>query len=214
VRLDVANLMLKQTTDDTYLHKTVGKRIDGDKNKCYEKKELTMFLKTWRFITIILTALLLGTTFSHVLELPSKMSYEASLYVTLNRPGGLYQGFGTVGSVIEVTAILSAIVLSFFVRKHRLVFQWTLLGTVCLVVALVIWFVFIAPVNAEIDTWTLNSIPADWTQWRNQWEYTHATRFVIHLIGFSALLISILIETPTNRSRDRVPRNVTQLTNR
>lgn len=171
-----------------------------------------MFLKTWRFITIVLTALLLGTTFAHVLELPSKMSYEASLYVTLNRPGGLYQGFGTIGSVVETTAILASVVLSFLVRKHRPAFGWTLLGTVCLAIALVIWFIFIAPVNAEIDTWTLNSIPADWTRWRNQWEYTHATRFVIHLIGFSALLISVLLETSTHRFRDRVTSNVAQLT--
>lgn len=161
-----------------------------------------MFLRIWRFITIILAALLLGTTFAHVLELPSKMSYEASLYMTLNRPGGLYQAFGTIGAVIEATAILSAIVLSFLVRKHRPAFQWTLLTTVCLTVALIIWFIFIAPVNAEISTWTPNSIPADWTRWRNQWEYTHATRFVIHLIGFSALLISVLNETSTNRFRD------------
>ncbi|NEQ19662.1 MAG: hypothetical protein F6K28_08930 [Microcoleus sp. SIO2G3] len=67
-----------------------------------------------------------------------------------------------------------------------------------------VWFAFTAPMNAEFVQWTSDSISADWTRVRAQWEYSHATRFVLQLIGFSALLISILVEILTNRFRARI----------
>lgn len=50
-------------------------------------------------------------------------------------------------------------------------------------------------VNGEVAKWTVESIPSNWMQRRTQWEYSHATRFVLQFIGFSALLLSILLET-------------------
>ena len=34
-------------------------------------------------------------------------------------------------------------------------------------------------------------IPQDWAEWRRQWEYSHATRFVLHLAGFAVLLFPV-----------------------
>jgi hypothetical protein len=112
-------------------------------------------------------------------------------------------------------AILSTIVLTFLVRKHRPAFRLTLIATLCLLVGFfVIWIGFIAPMNAQIEQWTVGSLPADWTQVRNQWEYSHATRFLLHLIGFSALLLSILRETPTIYPRKHVASETAHLTRR
>jgi hypothetical protein len=70
--------------------------------------------------------------------------------------------------------------------------------------------------NREIFQWTPQSVPADWTQVRNQWEYSHATRFVLQLIGLGALLISVLVETSTEHfhNRDRFTPEIAQLTKR
>ena len=43
----------------------------------------------------------------------------------------------------------------------------------------IFWFSFVAPMNAQFAQWTVDSIPADWTRVRNQWEYSHATRFAL-----------------------------------
>jgi ABC-type xylose transport system permease subunit len=174
-------------------------------------EKFTMFLKTWRFITIILAALSMGMAFCHVLELPAKMNYPASLYLTIQQ--SLYWQFGSFPGIFsEVGAIFGVIALTVFVRKRQPAFFLTLAGAIFLALALVIWFLFVAPMNAEFAQWTVDSIPANWTQVRNQWEYSHATRFVLQLIGFSALLISILAETSKNRSRDRVTSEVAHLT--
>src|SRR5919108_5419868 len=110
---------------------------------------VAMLLKTWYFITISLAALLMGTTFCHVLEMPPKMHYPAALYLTLHRT--LYRTFGTFpGPFIEIGSILAAAVLSLFVRDHRPAFYLSLLAAVCLVAAFFgVWVAVIAPVNAE-----------------------------------------------------------------
>jgi Domain of unknown function (DUF1772) len=169
------------------------------------KGEMAMFVRTWRFITIVLAALSMGMAFCHVLELPAKMNYPASLYLTIQH--SLYWQFGSFPGIFsEIGAIVCAIALTFLVRKRRPAFNWTIIGVNFLTLALVVWFSFVAPMNAEFAQWTVDSIPADWTQVRNQWEYSHTTRFVLQLVGFSALLISILVETPKNRFRDRAER--------
>jgi Domain of unknown function (DUF1772) len=161
-----------------------------------------MFVRIWRFITITLAALSMGMAFCHVLELPAKMNYPASLYLTIQH--SLYREFGSFPGIFsEVGAIVCAIALTFLVRKRRPAFNWTLAGAIFLALALIVWFSFVAPMNAQFAKWTVDSIPADWTRVRNQWEYSHATRFILQLIGFSALLISVLVETSKNRSRDR-----------
>jgi membrane associated rhomboid family serine protease len=158
-----------------------------------------MFLKMWRFITITLTALLMGTTFCHVLESPAKMRYPAELYLTLHRT--LYVAFGppNVGAFIEIGAILAAVALVFLTRKRRPAFRLTLAGAAFLVAGLVVYFVFVEPANVAMKAMSLNAPPAGWTQWRDQWEYGHIAHFIFHLLGFSALALSIIFETSVVR---------------
>lgn len=164
-----------------------------------------MFLRIWRFITITLTALVVGMAFCHTLELPAKMQYSASLYVTVQN--SLYAAFGppNIGAFLEPAAVLCAFALAVLVRKRRLVFLLTLIAAVLMFVAFpAIFFTFTEPVNAIMRNATPDSIPANWEQLRNQWEYSHAARFVCHLIGFGALISSVLLETPGSRLRERV----------
>ena len=158
-----------------------------------------MFLRIWRFITITLTALLMGTTFCHVLESPAKMRYPAELYLTLHRT--LYVAFGppNVGAFIEIGAILAAVALVFLTRKRRPAFWLTLAGAAFLVAGLVVYFVFVEPANVAMKAMSLNAPPGSWTQWRDQWEYGHIAHFIFHLLGFSTLALSIIFETSVAR---------------
>jgi magnesium-transporting ATPase (P-type) len=161
-----------------------------------------MFLKTWRLITIILAALTMGSAYCHVLELPAKMGYDGSFYTMINQ--SLYWGFGHIGGFIEAaTVFLAAPALTFLVRKRRPAFNWTLAGAIFLALAFMVFLGFTEPMNREIFQWTPQSVPTNWMQVRNQWEYSHATRFVLQLTGLGALLISVLVETSTEQNRDR-----------
>ena len=174
-----------------------------------------MFLRIWRFITIILVALTMGSAFGHALEFPAKMNYDAALWTTINQ--SLYWGFGHIAGPIEgVTVFLATPLLTFLVRKRRTAFPLTLAGTLCVALAFfIVFLVFTEPMNREIFQWTPQSVPADWTRVRNQWEYSHITRFVLQLIGFAAFLLSALVETPAeDRLRNRITPEAAQLAKR
>jgi hypothetical protein len=161
---------------------------------------MIMLLRIWRFIALILTALLVGTSFAHTLELPAKMQYPAPLYITLQKT--LYAAWGppSVSGFLEPAAILSTAVLAYLVRKRRPAFHLTLAATVCLLLAFpVVFFLFVEPANAVFRQATPESPPADWMRLRAQWEYGHAARFVLHLLGLSALALSVLRETGPER---------------
>jgi hypothetical protein len=157
-----------------------------------------VFLRTWRFITLLLASLGMTLGAAHVLELPPKMQYSAELYMAVTST--LYRLFGSVGAAIQVSATLAAVVLAFLVRG-RPTFRWTLCGTLCLILSLVLWFALVQPVNAE---WlrALQSAPESaagvYLRLREQWEYGHVAAFSAWFIGFSLLLLSVIAETPTD----------------
>jgi hypothetical protein len=163
-----------------------------------------MLLRGWRLITLLLAALALTMESAHVLELPQKMHYDAQMYSAVNTT--LYRYFAIVGGVYQVGSIVAAAILAFLVRKRRPSFEWTLAGALCLLLAFGIWLTIVAPVNGEV-TKALGtapaSVPAIWMRLRNQWEYGHAAGFVVQLIGVCMLLLSVLVETPKSRTRNR-----------
>ena len=155
-------------------------------------------LRTCRFISLLLAAL--GLTFgaAHVLELPPKMQYDAEMYAAVTST--LYRLFGSVGAVVQIGALLAAIVLTFLVRG-RPAFRLTLLGTVGLVLSIVLWGVLVAPVNVEwlrVIESTPMSVPEAYLQLRPRWEYGHVAAFAAWLTGFGLLMFSVLIETPVD----------------
>jgi hypothetical protein len=114
----------------------------------------------------------------------------------------LYAYFLHIGGPIELGATISAAALSYLVRDQRSRFFLTLSVTALLVVAFVaVWLLFTRPANTEIAGWTADSLPPEWARWRAQWEYSHLTRFIVHMIAFGALLLSLLVEPSRRRSR-------------
>ena len=158
------------------------------------------FIRAWRFITLMLTSFSLSLSMTHLLELPQRMQFDQQLWVRVTVFENVYKLFGSVGAAFEITAILTAIVLAFLVRKHGSTFYWTLGGAIFLVLAFVSWIMFVLPMNAEFAQWGTNPIPADWTRYRDQWEYAHAVNALIKIIGLSLLVISVLVETPKKRA--------------
>nr|WP_144051352.1 DUF1772 domain-containing protein [Calothrix sp. PCC 7507] len=148
----------------------------------------------------MLASFSLSLSMTHLLELPQRMQFDQQLWVKVTVFENVYKLFGSVGAAFEITAILTAIVLVFLVRKRGSSFYWTLGGVIFLVLAFVSWIIFVTPMNAEFAKWLTNPIPQDWMRYRNQWEYTHAINALIKIIGLSLLVISVLVETPKKRA--------------
>jgi hypothetical protein len=161
-----------------------------------------MILRAWRFVTLLWAALALTMESAHVLELPQKMQYDAQMYSAVNTT--LYRYFALIGGVYQVGSIVVAAVLVFLVRQHRSSFGWTLAGALLLLLAFGIWLAVVAPVNGEVAEALRSapeSVPALWMQLRHRWEYGHVAGFIVQLVGFAALVLSVVVDTPKEPDR-------------
>jgi hypothetical protein len=150
--------------------------------------------RTIRFISILSTALTMGTSFAHTLEMPSKMRYEGRLWWHLLRT--LYTPWWGRAGTIEGVALFSTPGLAYLVRGRRPAFPLTLSSVICLFLANpVVFFLGNQPTNAVAARTSPENLPPNWVDLRNRWEYAHAIRFVFHLIAFCALVTATLADT-------------------
>ena len=141
------------------------------------------------FASLVLTALSLGASWSHVLQIRGKAVWPGPLWRAAME--SLYRDYAIVGGVVELAAILAGWWLVLAVRRTP-AFRWSLGSAVLLSVAFfVIWIGFIAPINRVFATWSSSSLPADWASYRNRWEMWHAVIAALKLAAFSALAIGV-----------------------
>ena len=153
-----------------------------------------MTTKTWRFISLILAALAMGMHLAHVLELAPKLQWDIELYLPVQT--SLYKLFGSIGPVLEIGALIVISILAYRLRSRDRIFKLTALSAGMIVLALITWVLFVLPANGHITQWQVDVFPPDWTRWRDQWQFGQAAIFILHLIGFSALISSIIGEIP------------------
>lgn len=158
-----------------------------------------MQVRAWYFVTLVLTALLMGTSFAHTLEMPAKLAVDGPTWILFQHT--LYAFFAYIGAPIELGSIFTAAGLAFLLRGQRPAFYLLSSAALCLAAAFGVWLGFTNVVNAETGKWTANSLPSDWASWRAQWEYSHAARFVFHLCGFMLLALALAMRLP-NRSQN------------
>jgi hypothetical protein len=160
-----------------------------------------MNMNIWRFVTLVVSALALAAPVAHALEMPVRLSYAPSLYVALTRT--LYVYFAAIGSVLEVGAIACALTLCLLAWRDPWtrwrVRVWAIGGTACLLLAHLAFWAFVDPVDREFATWTAQSVPFDWTWFRDQWEWAHAARAALMVVGFCALVRSVVLDLPGRR---------------
>lgn len=153
-----------------------------------------MLLRICRFTSIYLTALTLSLTFCHLLETPRKMQYGEALYMAVQH--SLYLYFAWVGAFAEVGAVVFLVVLSVLLRNRRAAFYVTLAATLCFAAGLAVWVAVVSPANAQMAQWSSVPLPPNWTDVRRQWEFGHAASAVLNLVGFGALVFSVVVDTP------------------
>jgi hypothetical protein len=159
-----------------------------------------MLLRFWRLVTILLIALSMAAAFCHLLEMPAKLKVDGAFWLKLLQT--LYPpAFGTAGAAAEVGALVMVVVLVYLVRHRRPAFGLTILAAICMVAAHGAFWIWISPVNATMGPLTPDTLPTDWMQLRNHWEYTHAAREILQIASLLVVMFSTLIEIPTDASR-------------
>jgi hypothetical protein len=156
-------------------------------------------LRITRFFALMLAALTLGLGFCHLMQLPSRLGWDQYLWVGSTVQGGLYAAFGSVGAVIFIATVIALGLLAYFVREHgRPGFALALAAAILFAASFALWWVVIYPANVELAKWVNGPVPADWTDTRARWEWGHAIIALVELIGFAALVGSVLADTPSS----------------
>jgi hypothetical protein len=159
-----------------------------------------MSIRSWRFLVLLLAALGLILGGAHLLELPPKMRYDGAMYAAVNST--LYPLFAMVGGPIQIGAILSSTVLAYRAHGHT-GGRWALWGCLALFLSFGLWLALVVPVNSEwarVMEAAPASAPEAYLRLRDRWEYGHVAAFLAWLMGFILLLVSVLVETPSDRS--------------
>jgi hypothetical protein len=152
-------------------------------------------LKLLRFLNLLFVALTFGLTWCHVVEIPGKLRLTGPQW--LDVPHNLYVAFGPpFGAPIELAAILLTWWVFWLVRRRRPAALLTLAAAVCTTLGLVAWWLLVSPMNEILDGWTAQNLPSDWIAVRDRWEAGHALQCLLFGLGFSALAVALIAETP------------------
>ena len=137
-----------------------------------------MRLKTVRFITIFAIALAMS----------------------------LHSAFGSVGAITECCALAAAVVLLVLIRGREPAFALTFAAAGFLFAALMLGYILITPVNAQFARVTAAAPPPpNWGALLDQVRYTDGIRHVLQMIALSALVISVILETPGTVTGSQMP---------
>ena len=145
------------------------------------------------FVHVLLFALVVGVFWGTWFSLSRSMrSITASTFLEVGHT--MIANLGGPMALLMPAALLSAApVLFMLYRRHqRGSFFLALAGAVLLVAALVITLSVNVPIDGAIARWTIDALPADWTDMRDRWETFHAARTFISLAGFGCALAAAL----------------------
>lgn len=145
-------------------------------------------INTFRFLSILFTAVAMAAGLAHLFELPNKIDLPREEYLIVQQ---IYRGWALLGIAV-IGALVSTSILSILVRKDPGMFYLTLTAAICIALSLIVFFTFTYPANQQTGNWTV--LPENWPELRRQWEYSHAAGASFYFIAFVALIISLLLK--------------------
>ena len=151
-----------------------------------------MALISARFISLLLTALAAGVVLGHVMSRAGKITLPGPLLVTVQNT--LYRNWGKRVGAVEMGAFLSTLVVVLLTRGRGVIFALSLAGLLCLVGMLLVWAVFINPINIRVRASTSESLSFDWASLRDRWHRLHEIRAILAIAGLSALISAVLLD--------------------
>lgn len=152
--------------------------------------------------TLFLVAVTMGLSLAHALEFPGKLRLNEPTYRAVQAI--YYPGFTAGGLIGEFGGMLALVALIVLAPATAERFCWTVAALGFLVIGHVVYWVVTHPVNAAWLKGTdlagiskmffgLFSAPnADWQHMRNVWEYSHAARAGLHILGFLSLTVALI----------------------
>ena len=151
-----------------------------------------MVLISARFLSLLLTAPAAGVVVSHVMSRAGKITLPGPLFIAVQNT--LYRSWGKKVGAVEIGAFLSTLTVTVLARGKGPIFALSLASLLCLVGMMLLWAVFINPINVRVRASTSECLPADWALLRDRWHRLHAIRAIFAIMGLSSLISALLLD--------------------
>jgi hypothetical protein len=167
-----------------------------------------MLLITLQTIAILLVAIAMAPAIAHAFEFPGKKRLGRDTYVAVQ--GIYYPGFTLLG-IAEPAALLAVVLLLILTPAGTSPFWLTLIATAGLLGMQAVYWLLIHPTNSywlRSASVGLGNVgggffafdpagrprrnEADWTRFRDRWEYSHIARAGLAFLSFLALVMAAL----------------------
>lgn len=143
-----------------------------------------------RVLSLFLTALATGVVFTHVLQALPRTELPGPEFLLVHKI--LMGYYGPVLAVVEVGALLTTGWIAWELRQRREAKLPQIVAVTCLLAMVLIWGVFISPINLRIETWSPDSLPPDWDLYRDRWTLWQVLRALLAFAAMAALVYSAL----------------------
>jgi len=104
------------------------------------------------------------------------------------------RNLGVSMSILMPLSLVSAIVVLLLAPKRSKVFALALAGFLLMIVALVVTLGIEVPIDRQIEQWTVATLPSDWKELRDRWEFYRAIRTFVSIGALGLMTTSSLIE--------------------
>jgi uncharacterized membrane protein len=161
-------------------------------------------IKAIQFVTLLLFSLVTGVFWG--------TWFSLSRSIALITPGTFLEvgrlmiaNLGGPMSILMPAAVLSAVLLCALVFRRRNTRGSLFAGAavVSMVIAMIITLAVNVPIDRQIHSWTIATLPADWNAIRDRWEYFHGLRTLVSLLALACLFASTLTTSEPDTIRDR-----------
>ena len=133
-----------------------------------------------RFTNIVIAALLAGTSFGIWMGLNPE-NYSASTY--LEQQKNLVGSLHTLMVSLVIVATIITLVSAFLQRKNRMIFLLLIFAAIFFASCIFISRLGNLPIQKEMLTWDVVSLPNNWTALRDKWWMLHVLRTIAELIA-------------------------------
>jgi hypothetical protein len=165
-----------------------------------------MLVKTAHFLYAMLYVLVAGVMWGTWLSLSRTMTrYDATTFLADGQH--MIDNLGTVMAVLMIStaAIGLLVVVVLFMRRFTAAAWLALLGLALLGAVLVVTLAVEVPIDNQIKTWTVDTLPSDWMDIRARWSDFHTLRTFLSLAGVAAVVAAALSNRPAARDESPLP---------
>jgi uncharacterized membrane protein len=150
-----------------------------------------MELKILLLLNLFVYAVVVGQSFLYIVALRNvQESMEAPAYIELRKllDRNFLQKFKPVMYLSLLLNLVS--VISFLFQTSFILQTGAVIAFVAIVADALLASKGNMPINKIINTWTAESYPANWKDYRSKWMYWYSLRQIANISGFLALLIA------------------------